>query len=59
MPMTSGGPSPNQETPLAEFSGLDMSPIDSTSSQISRPAPITGPSPISTKLCRFSNRWRR
>ena len=50
IPMTSGGPNPNQETPLDEFSGSDMSTTDSTSSQTSRPAPTTGPTPMSRKL---------
>ena len=49
-PITSGGPKPNQATPLDELSGSFRSEIERISSQISRIEPMTGPTPISSRL---------
>ena len=49
-PITSGGPKPNQATPLYELSGSLRSEIERISSQISSAEPISGPTPISSRL---------
>src|SRR5262249_28494978 len=49
-PITSGGPSPNHESPDSEFSGLDRSMQDFTKIAASIRPPSVGPTPIREKL---------
>ena len=48
--MTSGGPSPNHESPDSEFSGLERSTHDLTKMPSSISPPRNGPTPMSRNV---------
>lgn len=45
-PIASGGPTPNQDSPVAEFAGFAMLIPDNTSRATTMIEPMTGPIPI-------------
>ena len=59
MPITSGGPRPNHESPDSEFSGLERSKQDFTKMPSSIRPPRNGPTPISRKILRARISSRR
>ena len=58
-PITSGGPKPNQAVPVEDASGSLRSMTERISSQNSRIAPTTGPTPMSSRFFRLCRSCRR
>ena len=57
--MTSGGPTPSQESPDSEFSGLERSMIDLIRTQVRIAPPSTGATPTKKKFLALLNSSRR
>ena len=57
--ITSGGPSPNQESPDSEFAGLERSMHDLTKMPASIRPPISGATPARKKFLTLLNSSRR
>jgi hypothetical protein len=58
-PITSGGPNPNHDVPVADASTSLRSTTERISSQISRAEPISGPTPMNSRFVALRSSWRR